>query len=580
MRHKVAGVTFVSSGGELEQLLGGDGTTFLASTTRESTTGVPAYAQFKSAKAFAHFREYDCQSLEMGRFWQFSEVVRRAAPSRLAFAIRFDASDKLPYNDPERDPSLVDNSGFKKALNASLAAVNAFLREAGVDGAACSPADCGFARYVDKCVEVWRVVVRSDRGKPLALANQAARDAAHTAIRRHLVTGDEPDSDAVLDKISRAVLLDEFYAQDSNVQLVWSNDALEQGWVLRTLAASDVVSYLQTGEQPPRPNGRMTLENLIGHAVTVIPADATLVSVQATTSAAPAPPVPVNLNAYGDDAAALAAARRAGVDIDNIRFTDTRFTEAGRKLYGRPKADFVCPAGIAHGADACEVLLVICRGHVRFLCMGPPRGCATDLTELVRGKAVVRDGGGADGEAVEEKNQRHASRTGHEGACCDVYCGPLSEPLFRTDVVLRRALTDPSTGRPRYCQPPTVAERTALGVDPRACILVYTCNCGTGKTKAAIEAIIEYVRAVLAENRKPNVIYIASHVSLVTALVRKLTAAFRDANLAHVPWHDYERHKVNGAPRRFDDRMADCCDAHPHRIGRTCFATAVAWGAR
>jgi hypothetical protein len=516
MRRKIAGVTFVSAGGELEQLLAGDGSTFLVSTLRDSSDGLPAYASFKSAKAFADdFRDGSCAVAEAGRYWQFSEVVKRAAPSRLAFALHFNETC---------------GSLFKEVLGAALAAVNVYL-EAEV-GSACTVEDCSFSRYTDKCVDLWRVVVRSAGGHPVALANQPTRDAALAAIRRHLCDKSE--------WLVRAVHLEEYYTQDSNVQLVWSNDALEQGWVLRTLTAAHVAAYLQTGTPPPRPVGRMTSSLITEHAVTCVPVGAKLIYASCDGGVAAEGRRPVELSA--EDSAVVASAERAGINVAALRVTDVRTTDSGKKIYAQQTADFVCPAGVCHG-DACEAVLVLKRGHVRFLCMGPPRGCADDLRELVRGKAVVRDGDGEEGEAVEARVARTASRTGHEGACCDVYCGPLAEQLSGNAVVLREGVPDPLTGLPRYCPPPTVSERAAIGVDPHNCILVYDDNCATGKSTAAIAAAVEHVQLARAAGSTPNVIYIASHVGLVTALTNKLTAAFAKAGLSDVPWHDYVTHR-------------------------------------
>ena len=420
MRRKIAGVTFVSGGGELEQLLAGDGSTFLVSTLRDSSDGLSAYASFKSAKAFAEdFRDGACAVAEAGRYWQFSEVVKRAAPSRLAFALQFN-----------------ENCGslFKEVLGAALAAVNKYL-EAEV-GTMCTVEDCSFSRYTDKCIDIWRVVVRSAGSQPVALANQPARDAACAAIRGHLLAGDESQSVEYAERISRAVHLDEFYSQDSSVPLVWSNDALEQGWVLRTMSVADVAAYLQTETPPPRPAGRMTSALIVDHAVTCVPAEAKLIYASVDGGAAEARR-PVELST--EDSAVLASAERAEINVAALRVTDVRTTDSGKKIYARQTADFVCPAGVCHG-DACEAVLVLKRGHVRFLCMGPPRGCADDLRELVRGKAVVRDGDGEEGEAVEARVPRTASRTGHEGACCDVHCGPLVDQLFGSAVVLREGV--------------------------------------------------------------------------------------------------------------------------------------------
>ena len=520
MRRKIAGVTFVSGGGELEQLLGGDGSTFLVSTLRDSSDGLPAYASFKSARAFADdFRDGACASMEAGRYWQFSEVVKRAAPSRLAFALQFNETC---------------GSLFKEVLGAALAAVNLYLEAEA--GTACTVEDCSFSRYTDKCVDIWRVVVRSAGSQPVALANQSARDAACAAIRRHLLAGDKSESLEYAERISRAVHLEEYYSQDSSVQLVWSNDVLEQGWVLRTLTAAQAAAYLQTGTPPPRPVGRMTSALIIDHAVTYVPAEAKLIFASTLrVDGGVMASRPVELST--EDSAVVASAERAGINVAALRVTDVRTTDSGKKIYARQTAEFVCPAGVRHGGG--EAVLVLKRGHVRFLCMGPPRGCADDLTELVRGKAVVQDGDGEEGEAVEARVPRTASRTGHEGACCDKYCGPLAEQLFDNAVVLREGVPDPRTGLPRYCPPPTVSERAALGVDPHNCILVYDDNCATGKSTAAIAAAVEHVQLARAAGRKPNVIYIASHVGLVTSLVNKLIDAFAKAGLSDVPWHDY-----------------------------------------
>jgi hypothetical protein len=283
----------------------------------------------------------------------------------------------------------------------------------------------------------------------------------------------------------------------------------------------------------------MTSALIIDHAVTCVPAEAKLICTSDDGGAAEARR-PVELSA--EDSAVVASVERAGINVAALRVTDVRTTDSGKKIYARQTADVVCPAGVCHG-DACEAVLVLKGGHVRFLCMGPPRGCADDLRELVRGKAVVRDGDGEEGEAVEARVPRTASRTGHEGACCDVHCGPLAEHLFGSAVVLREGVPDPLTSIPRYCPPPTVSERAAIGVDPHNCILVYDDNCATGKSTAAIAAAVEHVQLARAAGRTPNVIYIASHVGLVTALANKLTAAFAKAGLSDVPWHDYVTHR-------------------------------------
>jgi hypothetical protein len=489
---------------------------FLVSTLRDSSDGLPAYASFKSARAFADdFRDGACASAEAGRYWQFSEVVKRAAPSRLAFALHFDEAC---------------GSLFQEVLGAALEAVNKYLHLEAEVGSACTVEDCSFSRYMDKCIDIWRVVVRSAGGQPVALANQPARDAALAAIRGHLLAGNK--------YAERLVHLEEFYSQDSSVPLVWSNDALEQGWVLRTMSVAHVAAYMQAGTPPPRPVGRMTSALIVDHAVTYVPAEAKLICTSADGGAAEARR-PVELSA--EDSAVLASAERAGIDVAALRVTDVRTTDSGKKIYARQTAGFVCPAGVCHGGG--EAVLVLKRGHVRFLCMGPPRGCADDLRELVRGKAVVRDGDGEEGEAVEARVPRTASRTGHEGACCDKYCGPLAEQLFGSAVVLREGVPDPLTGLPRYCPPPTVSERAAIGVDPHNCILVYDDNCATGKSTAAMAAAVEHVQLARAAGRVPNIIYIASHVGLVTSLANKLTDAFAEAGLSDVPWHDYVTHR-------------------------------------
>jgi hypothetical protein len=125
----------------------------------------------------------------------------------------------------------------------------------------------------------------------------------------------------------------------------------------------------------------MTSLLITEHAVTCVPVGAKLIYASCDGGVTAEGRRPVELSA--EDSAVVASAERAGINVAALRVTDVRTTDSGKKIYARQTAEFVCPAGVRHG-DACEAVLVLKRGHVRFLCMGPPRGCADDLRELVR----------------------------------------------------------------------------------------------------------------------------------------------------------------------------------------------------